>query len=50
MERVCEFLKKCGLDVPQTTELLNELSKNGLNVSSNIISVEDAAEEIAKLF
>lgn len=45
-----EFLKKCGLDVPQTTELLNELSKNGLNVSSNIISVEDAAEEIAKLF
>ncbi len=45
-----EFLKKCGLDVPQTTELLFELSKNGFDISRGIISVEETAETIAKLF
>ncbi|MBO5726503.1 MAG: energy-coupling factor transporter ATPase, partial [Clostridia bacterium] len=45
-----EFLKKCGLDVPQTTELLYELSKNGFDISRGIISVEETAEAIAKLF
>ncbi|MBQ7107213.1 MAG: energy-coupling factor transporter ATPase [Clostridia bacterium] len=45
-----EFLKKCGLDVPQTTELLYELSKNGFDVSRGIISAEETAEAIAKLF
>ncbi len=45
-----EFLKNCGLDVPQTTELLYELSKNGFDVSRGIISAEETAEAIAKLF
>ena len=45
-----EFLKKCGLDVPQTTELLYKLSKNGFDVSRGIISAEETAEAIAKLF
>ena len=45
-----EFLKKCGLDVPQTTELLYELSKNGFDVLRGIISAEETAEAIAKLF
>lgn len=45
-----EFLKNCGLDVPQTTELLYELSKNGFDISRGIISAEETAEAIAKLF
>jgi len=41
-----ESLKKVGLDVPQTTELLYELSKNGFEINTNIISIEEAAKEI----
>ncbi len=41
-----EKLKQVGLDVPQATELLYELSKNGFRVKTNIISIEEAAKEI----
>lgn len=41
-----EKLKQVGLDVPQATELLYELSKNGFRVKTNIISIEEAANEI----
>lgn len=41
-----EKLKAVGLDVPQTTELLYELSKNGFNINTNVISIEEAADEI----
>ena len=41
-----EKLKQVGLDVPQATELLYELSKNGFKVKTNIISIEEAAKEI----
>ncbi len=43
-----ELLKKVGLDVPQTTELLYELQKAGFNVNTNVISIEETAKEIAK--
>ena len=43
-----EKLKTVGLDVPQTTELLYELSKNGFSVNTNKISVEDTALEIKR--
>lgn len=42
-----ELLKSVGLDVPQTTELLYSLQKNGFNVNTNVISVADTAKEIA---
>ncbi len=41
-----EKLKGVGLDVPQTTELLYELSKNGFDINTNVISIEEAANEI----
>ncbi len=41
-----EKLKAVGLDVPQTTELLYELSKNGFKINTNVISIEEAADEI----
>ena len=41
-----EKLKAVGLDVPQTTELLYELKLNGFDINTNIISIEEAAEEI----
>ena len=41
-----EDLKRVGLDVPQTTELLYELSKNGFKINTNVISIEEAADEI----
>lgn len=43
-----ELLKSVGLDVPQTTELLYEMQKNGFNVNTNIISISDTAKEIKK--
>ncbi len=41
-----EKLKRVGLDVPQTTELLYELSNNGFEINTNVISIEEAANEI----
>ena len=41
-----EKLKAVGLDVPQTTELLYELKLHGFDINTNIISIEEAAEEI----
>lgn len=41
-----ERLKAVGLDVPQTTELLYGLKLEGFDINTNIISIEEAAEEI----
>lgn len=43
-----ERLHSVGLDVPQTTELLYELSKKGFSVNTNIISIKDTALEIKR--
>ncbi len=39
-------LKDVGLDVPQTTELLFALKNAGFSVSTKVISIEEAAQEI----
>ncbi len=41
-------LKSVGLDVPQTTELLYALSQNGFNVTTDVISIKEAAQSIAR--
>ncbi len=41
-----EALKKVGLDVPQTTELLYLLKQNGYKVNTNVISIKETAAEI----
>lgn len=41
-----KLLKKCGLDIPQTTELIDILSDNGFKFSKGIISVDDAVNEL----
>lgn len=41
-----EKLKSVGLDVPQTTELLYALSQNGLNIETDVISIDDTALKI----
>lgn len=42
-----DLLKSVGLDVPQTTELLYALQKEGFSVNTNVISIEETAAEIA---
>lgn len=42
------LLKGVGLDVPQTTELLFALKENGLDVNTDVISVDEAADEICR--
>jgi len=42
-----EKLKQVGLDVPQTTELLYRLQKNGFDISTDVISIEDTALKIS---
>ncbi|MEL7649736.1 MAG: energy-coupling factor transporter ATPase [Sedimentibacter sp.] len=39
-----EAIKKFGLDVPQVTELAQELAKEGLNIPSDIINVKDLVD------
>lgn len=41
-------LKSVGLDVPQTTELLFELNNNDIAVPTDVLSIEETAEVIAK--
>ena len=41
-----DLLKSTGLDVPQTTELLYKLKQNGIDVSTDAISVEETAGKI----
>ncbi len=46
VDKLCEI----GLDVPQPTELLHELRREGYDVSLEKLSVEEAANEIMELF
>lgn len=41
-----KLLKEVGLDVPQTTELLYRLKLGGLNISTDVISIEESAKKI----
>ena len=47
---MADVLKNSGLSLPQTTELLFKLKKNGLNVNTGVISPDSAANEIFSLF
>ena len=42
------MLKSVGLDVPQTTELLYSLRQGGMEIQTDVISIEETAEEIYK--
>lgn len=41
-----ETVKSCGLDVPQTTELIYQLNKNGYDLPKDILSVEKCVDVI----
>lgn len=43
------FLKSSGLDIPQTTDLLNRLKNDGIAVACEQISVEDTARELSRI-
>ncbi|MCQ2478299.1 MAG: energy-coupling factor transporter ATPase [Clostridia bacterium] len=43
-----DLLKSVNLDVPQTTELLHRLKNGGANIKTNVISIEEADEAIAR--
>src|SRR6056297_2217040 len=44
-----EQIKKYGLDVPQVTELAKELKMEGIELSDNIIHVEELVSELCRL-
>lgn len=44
-----ELMKKFGLDVPQVTELSYELSKEGINLDSKIINVDEMVNALCQL-
>lgn len=41
-----EELKRIGLGVPQVVEIMGELHKNGFEINKNILTVEEAKQEI----
>lgn len=41
-----DLLKHVGLDVPQTTELLFRLKQGGMNITTDVISIEESAKKI----
>lgn len=44
------LLKKIGLDVPQVTELAYELKKAGLDMPNDVLSVEECADALCRLY
>lgn len=42
-------MKKIGLDVPQMTELSYELKKNGLDISSDILTINEMVDALCRL-
>jgi energy-coupling factor transport system ATP-binding protein len=44
-----EKIKAIGLDVPQVTELVHELAKEGIELADDIITVEECADAIVEL-
>ena len=42
-------MKELGLDVPQVTELAFELSREGYNVSSNVLHIDELVDELCLL-
>jgi energy-coupling factor transport system ATP-binding protein len=42
-------MKNIGLDVPQMTELAHELKKSGLDINSDILTIQEMVEEICQL-
>lgn len=43
------MLKKMGLDVPQVTEISNELRKSGINIGKDIITIDEMVSELCLL-
>ena len=43
------LLKECGLNVPQCTELVHLLQKNGFDVSGECVTLEQCADAIASM-
>ncbi|MFO7888606.1 MAG: energy-coupling factor transporter ATPase [Eubacteriales bacterium] len=41
-------IKKYGLDIPQVTELAEELRKEGINLSDNIIHIEELVNQLCR--
>ncbi|MGL4772815.1 MAG: energy-coupling factor transporter ATPase [Clostridium sp.] len=44
-----EHMKSIGLDVPQVTELAYELNKRGINISTEILNVDEMVEALCQL-
>lgn len=42
-------MKSIGLDVPQVTELAYELKKNGVNISSDILTIDEMVNALCQL-
>ncbi|MHC1720037.1 MAG: energy-coupling factor transporter ATPase [Clostridiaceae bacterium] len=43
------MMKQIGLDVPQVTELANELKKSGLDIKTDILTIDEMVEELCRL-
>ena len=42
-------MKKVGLDVPQVTELAYELNKEGININTDILTINEMVDAICQL-
>lgn len=47
--RNVEKMKSIGLDVPQMTELSHELRKNGMDIRSDILTIDEMVNELCRL-
>ena len=43
------LMKKIGLDVPQVTELAYELKQNGINIESDILTIDEMVNALCQL-
>lgn len=45
-----EKLKRIGLDVPQTTELLHSMKKSGIELRDDLLTIDECVNEIMSVF
>lgn len=44
-----ELLRRCGLDVPQSTELCHRLIEKGIDLPGNILDADECVEALSKI-
>ena len=50
MDIIAELAEESGLELPQATELCKRLAQSGIDISVNVLDVDEAVEQIINAY